>query len=88
MDELSITILRLLIFPETFDSIVEECEIESSKHIISDVLKKLIHDELVSPGFNDEKGNFKRSLGYDSDAMGAYIYQITAKGIRRLENRT
>ena len=86
MEELELAVLSLLIFPETFASIVDECPTPTSKHIVGDVLKKLIHDELVVPLLENEKGNFQRSLGYDSDGLYHYRYQITAKGQSVLEH--
>lgn len=81
MDKLTIAVLELLLFPEHFNNIVAECRESSSQHIVGDVLKTLLHDGFVSPLRLDESGNFVRSIGYDSDDMRAYYYQITAKGI-------
>lgn len=88
MEPLESAVLSLLMFPESFGSIVDECEIPSTKHIIGDVLKKLMHDELVMPLFDDGNGNYRRSLGYDSDFLDHYRYQITAKGLKKLQNLT
>lgn len=82
MDKIAISILNLLIFPETFQSIVDECPIPTTKYITADILKQLLHDELIIPIDEDEKGNFKRSLVYDSDNMDRYRYQITSKGLK------
>lgn len=85
MDKLELAIMDLLTFPETFKSIVDECAIPSTSFVIADVLKKLIHDELVAPFRVDEDGNPRRSLGYDSDRMSDFMYQLTSKGFRILE---
>ncbi|MCB9262060.1 MAG: hypothetical protein H6607_06770 [Flavobacteriales bacterium] len=85
MDELAKAVLEQLLFPENFENIVEECRIKAGKHIIGDVLKTLLHDEMVSPMLPNEKGDWVRSLGYDSDFMGDYRYQITAKGLKALQ---
>ncbi len=81
MDELEFAVLELMLFPESFEHIVSETRIAASRPVIGDVLKKLLHDELVSPYFKDSEGNYQRSIGYDSDDMNSYYYQITAKGI-------
>jgi len=87
MGEIEYAVLELLIFPESFDSIVEECAIREGKHVIGDVLKTLLHDELVNPYLKNEDGDFKKSLGYDSDFLNHYHYQISAKGLDTLANR-
>jgi hypothetical protein len=84
MVELDFAVLELLLFPEEFDNIVAECRIPSTKHVIGDVLKTLLHDDLVSPMVKNEVGNFERRIGYDSDHMEAFYYQITGKGIDML----
>lgn len=85
MDELDIAVLELLIFPENFDRIVEECRLSSDRNILGDVLKNLLHDELVAPLVMTEDGVFVRSLGYDSDFLNHHHYQITSKGLDALE---
>jgi hypothetical protein len=87
MDEIEYAVLELLIFPESFESIVEECAVREGKHVIGDVLKSLLHDELVNPYLKSEDGNFTKSLGYDSDFLNHYHYQISAKGLDALANR-
>ncbi|MFT5723352.1 MAG: hypothetical protein ACI9JN_000462 [Bacteroidia bacterium] len=85
MDEIDFAVLELLLFPEQFSNIVMECRIPTTRHVVGDVLKTLLHDSYVSPLYKDESGNFKRSIGYDSDNMGAFYYQITSKGIDKLD---
>jgi hypothetical protein len=84
MDELDISVLELLLFPEQFANILLECRPSSTRQIIGDVLKTLLHDGHVTPLIKDEEGNFKRSIGYDSDNMDAFYYQISGKGIDAL----
>ena len=81
MDKVSISVLELLLFPEHFNDIVEECRSRTTRHIVGDVLKTLLHDGLVSPLLKKQNGEYERSIGYDSDDMEAFYYQITAKGI-------
>jgi len=87
MDKLETAVLELLLFPEPFSVIVEECAESNDANIVGDVLKTLIHDELVSPYEKLEDGSFKRHLGYDSDNMHAFYYQVTSKGTDVLSNR-
>ncbi|MCO4819406.1 MAG: hypothetical protein KC517_07260 [Bacteroidetes bacterium] len=84
MDEFSISVLELLLFPEHFNNIVDECRMNTTRHIVGDILKNLLHDGLVSPLILNDNGGFVRSIGYDSDNMEAFYYQITAKGIDAL----
>lgn len=84
MDELELAVLELLLFPEHFNNIVAECKVKASKHVIGDALKNLLHDQLVSPLALLDNGQFERSIGYDSDNMEAFHYQITAAGINEL----
>jgi hypothetical protein len=65
MEELELSILNLLIFPETFKS---------------------IHDDLVFPLIADEAGNLKRSMGYDTDSISLYRFQISSKGMKIIED--
>lgn len=86
MDELEIAVLELLLFPEHFNNIVAECKVKVSRHVIGDALKTLLHDKYVSPLRLDKNGKYERSIGYDSDDMEAFYYQITAKGIDMLNS--
>ncbi|MBO6518388.1 MAG: hypothetical protein JJ975_17785 [Bacteroidia bacterium] len=87
MEEIEYAILELLIFPEGFESIVEECRVKAGRHVIGDVLKQLLHDEYVGPFLKNEQGDFERSLGYDSDFLDGYYFQITSKGLKALESQ-
>jgi len=86
MDEVELAVLELLLFPENFKNIVDECKVkvDTTTHVIGDVLKKLLHDEFVIPLSKNEKGEFVRSIGYDSDDMNNFHYQLSAKGIDQL----
>jgi hypothetical protein len=86
MEELELSILNLLIFPETFKSILDECPIPTTRQIAGDVLKTLIHDDLVFPLIADEAGNLKRSMGYDTDSISLYRFQISSKGMKIIED--
>lgn len=86
MDELEIAVLELLLFPEHFENIVSECKVKVGRHVIGDALKTLLHDKYASPLRLDENGKYERSIGYDSDDMEAFHYQITAKGIDMLNS--
>ncbi|MFT4521145.1 MAG: hypothetical protein ACI8ZN_000069 [Bacteroidia bacterium] len=85
MDEINAAILDLLIFPENFANIVSECTLTDNKHVIADVLKQLMHDELVYPLLLNQNGDLVRSLGYDTDFMNDYHYQLSSLGIKTLQ---
>lgn len=76
-------ILLALLFPEPFDTLVEE--IQATQPVIASELKWLIAKGLVVPMAEDQSGRFKQSLYYDSDNMRAFRYQITAKGLKQQE---
>jgi hypothetical protein len=76
-------ILRSLIFPEPFDTLLEE--VKGSEPVIGAELKHLITKGLVQPMEADAKGGFKPSIYYDTDNMRAFHYQITAKGLKHQE---
>lgn len=76
-------ILRSLLFPEPFDTLVEE--VKATQPVIAAELKLLITKGLVQPMDQDASGRFKASILYDSDNMRAFYYQITAKGLQHQE---
>jgi hypothetical protein len=76
-------ILRSLIFPEPFDTLVEE--VKASQPVIAAELKQLITKGLVQPMEADASGRFMPSIYYDTDNMRAFHYQITAQGLKHQE---
>ena len=84
LDELEISILKCLLFTESFERIVEECKVTDDKNIVADGLKSLLKHKLVRP-MNLKNGEFKSSIVYDSDKMHAFHYQATAKCISWME---
>ncbi len=79
LNPIQIKILQALIFPEPFDTLVEE--IKASQPVIGAELKALIVLGLVTAVEEDSKGRFKSSIYYDSDNMRAFCYQTTARGL-------
>lgn len=75
-------ILRSLLFPEPFDTLLEE--VTATQPVIAAELKYLIHKGLVSP-MEESGGRTKPSIYYDSDNMRAFRYQITALGLKHQE---
>lgn len=74
-------VLGLLLFPESFATIVSECESASSEHVVADAIKNLIHKKLIVSGFMNKNGEFKASFFYDSDAMKRSAFKATSKGL-------
>jgi precorrin isomerase len=85
LELLEITILRSIIFTESFAAIVEECKVTTDSNIVADGLKSLLKKKLVRPMKPGIDKTFVPSLVYDSDRMHAFHYQATAKGISWLE---
>jgi hypothetical protein len=77
-------ILRSLTFPEPFDTLVEE--VKGTQPVIGAELKYLIAKGLVTVIDRDDRGRDKPSIFYDSDNMRAFRYQISAKGLRQMED--
>lgn len=84
LDALELAILKTLIFTESFDQIVEENGFIRDRNIVADGLKSLLKYKLARPMRRTEHG-YEVSLVYDSDKMGAYHYQATARGIEYIE---
>jgi predicted transcriptional regulator len=83
LNEIQFGILRALLFPETFDTLVEE--IKATEPVIGAELKTLIEKRLVSVMDEDSRGRYKPTFYYDTDNMRAFRYQITANGIKHIE---
>ena len=86
MEDLEIKILSLMIFAESFSKLRDESSEFTKANILSDILKNLIHRGYVFTLLPDDKGQLQRSLGFDSDALQDYHYQLTSKGVRALES--
>lgn len=81
LPELETEILNLCIFPESYESIKEECISEKKESIISDAIKNLIHYKLLV-ATNDENS---LSWIYDSDKMKESSFKATADGVAWME---
>ncbi|MEZ4804048.1 MAG: hypothetical protein R2852_00785 [Bacteroidia bacterium] len=77
-------IISLLVFEESFSSIVSELP-DESRYALADEIKSLIVKDLVKPCKNSENNTLSGIL-YDSDAMNSYTFILTAKGLAYLEN--
>lgn len=84
MEELELKILGLMLFPESFEHLKEESAAFVRVNVMGDVLKSLLHRGYVQAYLPDDLGILKRSMGFDSDMLGDYHYQITAKGLKEI----
>ncbi len=77
LPDLEMEVLRLCIFPETFESIVAEVQSEKKASVIADAIKNLIHYKLLVAA------NEANSLTwvYDSDKMRESSFKATANGV-------
>lgn len=81
LPDLEMEVLRLCIFPETFESIVAEVQSEKKASVIADAIKNLIHYKLLVAA------NEANSLTwvYDSDKMRESSFKATANGVEWME---
>lgn len=84
IEKLEREILDLLLFPETLESLEEETSHLMGKHVLSDILKQLLHHGYVQSLIENSKGELKNTLGFDSDMLKSYRFQITAKGMNEI----
>ena len=81
LPELEMEILRLCIFPETFESIAAECTSEKKQSVIADAIKNLIHTKLL---LADNSANSLAWI-YDVDKMKESSFRATANGVEWME---
>ena len=81
LPDLEMEVLRLCIFPESFESIVAEVQSENKASVIADAIKNLIHYKLLVAA------NEANSLTwvYDSDKMRESSFKATANGVEWME---
>jgi hypothetical protein len=81
LPELEEEVLQLCLFPESFDSIVDECKTEKKLSIIADAIKNLIHFKLLIAANED----VSLTWVYDSDKMRDSTFKATARGVEWME---
>ncbi len=81
LPDLEMEILRACLFPETFNTLVDECKLENKQSVIADAIKNLIHYKLLVPSNAD----VSLSWIYDSDKMKDSSFKATAKGVEWME---
>ncbi len=81
LPDLEMEVLRLCIFPESFESIMAEVQSEKKASVIADAIKNLIHYKLLVAA------NEANSLTwvYDSDKMRESSFKATANGVEWME---
>ncbi len=81
LPELEAEVLQLCIFPEAFETLVDECVTEKKESIIADAIKNLIHQKLMVAVNED----VSLSWVYDGDKMRESSFKATAKGVEWME---
>lgn len=81
LPDLETEILRACLFPETFNTLVDECKLENKQSVIADAIKNLIHYKLLVASNAD----VSLSWIYDSDKMKDSSFKATAKGVEWME---
>ena len=79
LPDLEMEILRACLFPETFDTLVDECKLETKQSVIADAVKNLIHFKLLVATNNDV------SLSWIYDSCKDSSFKATAKGVEWME---
>lgn len=75
-----------MVFPESFENLKEDSATFVGSNVLADILKNLLHRGYVQAYLPDDSGSLKRSMGFDSDMLGDYHYQLTAKGLKEIGN--
>ena len=83
LEPLTLQLMSLLMFEESFESILHEMK-PHSEYTISDELKLLIAKDWIKPCKHIET-NTNSGVLYDSDQLKAYSFVLTAKGLHELE---
>jgi ABC-type uncharacterized transport system ATPase subunit len=71
-------VISLLLFPESFENILEELRDKMSKPVVVSILKEMLRDQKIKV-IDEETGAV--TFYHDSDRMNDYHYQATAKGL-------
>ena len=81
LPDLESELLRSCLFPETFKTLVDECNLETKQSVIADAIKNLIHHKLLVAS----NSYVSLSWIYDSDKMKESSFKATAKGVEWME---
>lgn len=80
MNEVQWQILDSVYFVESFEHILEE--VDSTRPIVADELKIMIDKGWIQVmEFNEEAGDYVKTIFYDTDDMHAYRYLATKQGL-------
>jgi len=82
IDQYEEELLGLSFHAEPYGQLI--AEFSGDEYIFRDCLRSLIRKKLLS-ALIPEKGDWKRTLLYDTDRLDLYRYQVSAKGIEMLE---
>jgi hypothetical protein len=81
LPDLESELLRSCLFLETFETLVDECNLETKQSVIADAIKNLIHHKLLVAS----NSYVSLSWIYDSDKMKESSFKATAKGVEWME---
>ncbi|MDG2454895.1 MAG: hypothetical protein P8N47_03720 [Bacteroidia bacterium] len=81
LPELEAEVLKMCLFPEAFETLLDECVTEKKESIVADAVKNLIHHKLMVAVNLD----ISLSWVYDSDKMRESSFRATAKGVEWME---
>ena len=81
LPDLESELLRSCLFPETCETRVDECNLETKQSVIADAIKNLIQHKLLVAS----NSYVSLSWIYDSDKMKESSFKATAKGLEWME---
>ncbi|MDG1725423.1 MAG: hypothetical protein P8I11_07015 [Bacteroidia bacterium] len=84
LPDLESELLRSCLFIESFETLVNECNLETKQSVIADAIKNLIHHKLLVAS----NSYVSLSWIYDSDKMKESSFKATAKGVEWMELNT
>jgi|TARA_B100001059_G_scaffold169348_1_gene169197 hypothetical protein len=84
LPDLESELLRSCLFIESFETLVDECNLETKQSVIADAIKNLIHHKLLVAS----NSYVSLSWIYDSDKMKESSFKATAKGVEWMELNT
>lgn len=75
-------VISLLVFPESFEHIMDELKERMNQPVLISILRDLLRDQKVKV---IDPETDKSTFYHDSDRMNDFYYQATAKGLACLD---
>lgn len=82
--QLQLRILRLLVWEETFDNIVEEAQ-EPAPIVLDELRIMMDKGWLYAMTLNEKKGYYEQTSFFDSDILREYRFRASSEGLQLQE---